>query len=569
MNLLPQVKKMEIKEGFLTKKYIAPYCEDIDYRLKKAIDKLPVGEDGAKLVVNTCGTDSEEYTLEISADTITITSQGLNGAFYGIQTLRQILREDTVPCLFISDAPDFGHRGLYHDITRGKIPKLETLKKLIDDMAYYKLNSFQLYVEHVFEFEETKELIKKTGYITKEEITELDEYCHENFIEFIPSIATFGHMYEILEQERYKHLRLCQNVKNPENFWRARMAHHTIDPRNDESYELVKSLIEQYEPLFRSDKFNICGDETFDLENYGGDVDPGKLYVDFIQKIIGVVKAKNKKVMMWADILLKHPETLEFLPDDIYYLNWDYAAQPREENIVKLAETGKKQIVCPGTGTWSRFCENVEVEEKNISRMIEYGYKHGAMGVLNTNWGDFANPASIELAMYGIVLGAAKSWAVDTKIDDEFYNAVNSLVYGDSNAVSYLKRISAAHTSISKNWNLICSKYFEVKHGRDMTLNTPLDMSGIPTAQRETLAVINELREQTWKNDEYREEMLLCAESIYVLAQIAAKLFGGEAENTISMREWIEKYKTMWLLKNKESEISKIEEMVLYIADNL
>ena len=273
--------------------------------------------------------------------------------------------------------------------------------------------------------------------------------------------------------------------------------------------------------------------------------------------------------MMWADILLKHPETLELLPDDIYYLNWDYAAQPREENIAKLAETGKKQIVCPGINNWSRFCENVEIEEKNISLMAEYGYKHGAVGVLNTSWGDFANPASIELSMYGIVLGAAKSWAVDTEIDDEFCGVVNALVYGDANAVSYIKRISAAHSKISKNWNLICSKYFEVKHGRDMTLNTPLDMSGLPTAQEESLAVIEELSGQKWKNDEYREEMLLCAESVYVLAQIAAKLFGGETETDISMREWMEKYKAMWLLKNKESEISKIEEMVTYVAENL
>lgn len=569
MNLLPQVKKFEIKEGFLLKKYIAPYITDIDYRLKKAIDKLPSGDDGVKLIINTNGTDSEDYVLKISEDAITITSQGLNGVFYGIQTLRQILRNDKVPCLVIEDAPDFEHRGLYHDITRGKIPTVETLKKLIDDMSYYKLNSLELYVEHVFEFEETKDIIKKTGYITKEEIKMLDEYCNENFIDFIPSIATFGHMYEILEQEQYKHLRICKDVKNPENFWRARMAHHTIDPQNEESFELVKSLIEQYEPLFSSDKFNICGDETFDLENYGGDVDPGKLYVDFIQKIIDFVKSKNKKVMMWADILLKHPETLEFLPDDIYYLNWNYQASPKEETIEKLAKMGKKQIVCPGISNWSRFCENVEVEETNISLMAEYGYKHGAVGVLNTSWGDYGNPASIELSMYGIVLGAAKSWAVDTKIGDEFYDVVNDLVYGDSNAISYLKRISSAHTKISKNWNMICAKYFEVKHGKEMEVKTQFDIGGLPDAQKESLAVIKELSDQIWINDEYREEMLLCAESVYILSQIAAKLFATEAGTDISVRKWIEKYKAMWLLKNKESEISKIEEMVIFVDENL
>ena len=43
------------------------------------------------------------------------------------------------------------------------------------------------------------------------------------------------------------------------------MGHHTIDVSNEESIALVGSLIEQYVPLFRSEKFNICCDETFDL----------------------------------------------------------------------------------------------------------------------------------------------------------------------------------------------------------------------------------------------------------------------------------------------------------------
>jgi hypothetical protein len=98
---------------------------------------------------------------------------------------------------------------------------------------------------------------------------------------------------------------------------------------------------------------------------------------------------------MWADILLEHPETIEELADDICFLNWNYDAEPSEEKIVQLAKKGRKQIVCPGTTTWNRFCENVAVEESNISLMAEYGYKHGAIGMLNTNWGDWGNPCSI------------------------------------------------------------------------------------------------------------------------------------------------------------------------------
>ena len=50
MNLLPQIKNIENKSGFLSKNYIAPYTEECDFRLKKAIDKLPCGEAGVNLI---------------------------------------------------------------------------------------------------------------------------------------------------------------------------------------------------------------------------------------------------------------------------------------------------------------------------------------------------------------------------------------------------------------------------------------------------------------------------------------------------------------------------------------
>ena len=174
MNLLPQVKKIEIADGYLAINCIAPYNEDIDYRLKKAIDRLPCHIDGVKLIIKTKDGNSEKYVIDISSDTIEITSEGLNGAFYGIQTLRQILKAERVPYLHIEDEPDFEYRGLYHDITRGKIPTVCTLKKLIDNMAYFKMNSLQLYVEHTYPFEECREFAEKWGAITPQELCELD-----------------------------------------------------------------------------------------------------------------------------------------------------------------------------------------------------------------------------------------------------------------------------------------------------------------------------------------------------------------------------------------------------------
>lgn len=569
MNILPYVKKIDIKDEITGFKGIKPSCQNIDSRLKKQIDKLPVDDCGAELIIKAGDADCEKYTLSINKEGITIESEGLKGAFYGIQTLRQIFIHKEIPCVYIEDEPDFAYRGFYHDISRGKIPKVETIKKLIDEMAYYKLNSLQLYVEHVFEFKETKELTDKTDAIKPEELKEIEAYCEENFIEFIPSLSTFGHMYEILELDKYKHLRVARDYEAGPNFWLARMMHHTIEPEKEESIELIKSFIDQFYPNFKSEYFNICGDETFDLSHGEGRENPGEQYLEFVLKIINHVTSKGKTPMMWADILLKHPEVISKLPDDVCLLNWNYAINATEDDVRKIAEFGKKQIVCPSNGIWNRFSERAE-KELNISKMSEYGYKNGAMGVLNTNWGDWGNVASIEMGMYGLVTGAVKSWSVNAEINSNYYAAVSEIVYGNSNAVDYIKRVSVLHDLIK--WDGFCTNYFEHRYGGNnhpdavrAGIEFELSEDDIVHIQKEYTQITAELANEKWGNDEIREELLLCVEALAVIAELSAKMSGITVPKLVDTMTWFGKYKEKWLAKNKKSELHKIEEVFTYL----
>ena len=537
---------------------------DLDSRVLSAVRKLPCDSSGTPLEISVTGAIGEGYVLDIGENTVSIVAEGPAGAFYAVQTLRQLFRQETVPCLHIEDRPDFAYRGFYHDVTRGKIPTVETIKQLIDQMAYYKLNSLQLYVEHTFEFEEYRRLRDVTGCLTKEDLLEIGAYCRENFIDFIPSLSTFGHLYELLEQPQYRHLRVLKDYEAEPNYWRSRMKHHTIDPENPQSIALIESLIDQYVPCFESQWFNICCDETFDLHSYDAlGVDSGKLYVEFVKKIIAHVQKHGKKVMMWADILLKYPQTIEEIPDDIYFLNWNYKAEPPEEKIIRFARSGRNQIVCPGTSSWSRLCENVDVEEQNICRMAEYGYRHSALGVLNTNWGDWGNPCSLELAMYGLVLGAEKSWSVTTPVDDAFYSRVNALLYKNDNGILYLKELSRLHVLV--NWNDFCRAYFYHRYGHESDKkDVQLDPVAVQNAYAE---LAKRLSAEQWINDEYRQEMLLAAEGICVIAELWAKLLGEPVNRMTDTKQWLQKYAAKWHSKNQENELSRICEMFAYCEE--
>ena len=125
--------------------------------------------------------DNEAYDLVIRPKTIRLVGYGKPGLYYGVQTLIQILRGHgtRLPCVTIQDRPAFQHRGFYLDITRGKVPRLSTLKRLVDRLSALKINQLQLYVEHVFAFAFDPDIGAGSDPLTRDDIVALDRYCRE------------------------------------------------------------------------------------------------------------------------------------------------------------------------------------------------------------------------------------------------------------------------------------------------------------------------------------------------------------------------------------------------------
>ena len=77
-----------------------------------------------------------EQTYEITIDEKGGQISGGDGAgvLYGVETFCQIVQQcgGILPCVQIQDAPDMPNRGYYFDQTRGRVLKLEELKKIIE-----------------------------------------------------------------------------------------------------------------------------------------------------------------------------------------------------------------------------------------------------------------------------------------------------------------------------------------------------------------------------------------------------------------------------------------------------
>ena len=158
-------------------------------------------------------THPQGYELDITPDKILIEARDEAGIFYGVCTLIQILdfpasRPSGVRllCLRVSDWPDFPARGVMLDVSRDKVPSMDTLLTLVDMLAGWKINQLQLYTEHTFAYRNHRVVWEKASPMTGEEILALDAYCRERFIELVPNQSSFAHLERWLTHKEYVHL---------------------------------------------------------------------------------------------------------------------------------------------------------------------------------------------------------------------------------------------------------------------------------------------------------------------------------------------------------------------------
>lgn len=214
----------------------------------------------------------ESYEIGITPQGVEITGSGDAGLLHGVQTLRQIVRQEgpCLPCLSLKDNPALPVRGLFYDVTRGRIPTTAFLKELADRCSYYKINQLHLYMEHTFLFDGFSEVWRDDTPLTPADILELDAYCRSLQIDLVPSIATLGHLYKVLRTKSYRHLSEIEEADGVPFSFYQRMCHHTLNTTDEASLSLVYGMIDEFLPLFTSHLFNINGDEPFDLGAAGG-----------------------------------------------------------------------------------------------------------------------------------------------------------------------------------------------------------------------------------------------------------------------------------------------------------
>lgn len=404
-----------------------------------ASPSVPKGELGLVIRLDAeSGIEQQGYKLSIGPECIEIVASSASGAFYGACTLRQIVRQcgEELPCLSISDSPDFAERGVMLDISRDKVPTMETLYRLVDQLAEFKINQFQLYTEHTFAYPSHREVWAEASPMTGEQIIEIDAYCRARFIDLVPNQNSFGHMERWLKFDRYRPM--AESPNGGETAWGRRDYPFSLCPIDKKSIPFVRGLYDELLPHFTSSYFNVGLDETIDL-GYGRsklvckERGTGRVYLDFLLQIYQEVKKRGRRMQFWWDIILHYPELIDELPRDLIALEWGYEwNHPFAEHTKRIADSGLEFHVCPGTSSWNALVGRTENAIVNITTAAKSGAKHGARGLLNTDWGDFGHWQPLSVSYLGYMVGAAASWNARADVRDRLAENLSLHFFGDA-----------------------------------------------------------------------------------------------------------------------------------------
>jgi hypothetical protein len=350
--------------------------------------------------------DPEGYALAVNANEVVIAGKTSAGTFYGLQTLKQLVRgEGTaafIPAVEIVDWPAMRWRGISDDISRGPVPTVDYIKRQLRTFAAFKLNMHSFYMEQTLASSAHPLIGPTGGSLTPDEIRELVAYARRYHIELVPEQQTFGHLHKALKLEKYNEL-----AETPYG--------DVLSPQQQGSYKLVADWYRELNELFPGKFFHIGADETFELgEGQSREAAQargvGAIYFQHLDRVREVLKPYNRRLMFWGDIALNHPDLIGRIPKDLIVMNWDYA--PKDDYLPRIKpfkDAGLEQFVCPGVHNWNQIFPNLDAATKNIGNFVRDGQASGALGMMNTSWDDDGETL-FEMTWYGIVFGAAASW---------------------------------------------------------------------------------------------------------------------------------------------------------------
>ncbi len=432
---------------------------------------LGISEKGNIIFKEDINLKDEEYKLIISKEEITICSKDDIGAFYGVQSLRQIIDikvekdkdylDISIPTLEIFDSPKMKYRGFLLDVARHFF-SVSDVKKVIDYMSMFKFNHMHFHISDdqgfrldLKKYPKIKDISTKRtgsqieglfgkrikvdnvlheGYYTEEDIDELLSYAKSRCIKIIPEIDLPGHLVALLSA--YPEF-TCEK-KNIEVRNRWGISKEVLCIGNPESLDFIYGIIKEVVSIFKTDIIHIGGDECpttsyakcpkcIEYMKKNGIKKVNELEGHFIDKLSTKLFNDGLKVRVWNEAIHNN------MNKNIEVQYWSSKDMNKIYNGIKA---GNKFIISPYMGYYlDLFYELVSLKrsynfDPYFKSILGEEYKDNILGVeccLWTEWVETINRIEFQLFPRSLVVSEV-GWNGSKRKDfDYFLNKLENI----------------------------------------------------------------------------------------------------------------------------------------------
>ena len=319
----------------------------------------------------------EQYRLRIGGKGVEISSGDAAGAFYALQTLRQlVLNADggAIACCEIVDKPRFGYRGIMLDVSRYFIP-MDEVKRIIDIASQLKISKLHLHLtddngwrmeikryplltevgawrvarDEIFPGRMNPRKGEKAtegGFYTQSELRDMVRYASERYVDVIPEIEMPAH--SIAALAAYPNL-TCPVVDRHFGVLPGiggKDAAIVFCAGNEDTYSFIEGVLDEVMDVFPSEYIHIGGDEA--SKEYWNRcplcrqrvadehlADSEELQGYFMDRINRYLQSKGRKAIGWDEVTYGKPK------EDIVVFGW----QGMGANAVSFASKCNRRFV--------------------------------------------------------------------------------------------------------------------------------------------------------------------------------------------------------------------------------
>lgn len=293
------------------------------------------------------------------------------------------------------------------DCSRNAVRNVETVKKLIRNIAMAGYDSLMLYTEDTYEVNGEPMFGYLRGRYSKTEMKELNAYASGLGIEMIPCIQTLAHFNQ-LKRYQYSHFKCfdCSDI---------------LLVGEDRTYDLIDKMFGTLRECYSTDKIHIGMDEAWLLGrgkylDINGYVDPFEVILSHLKKVCAIAEKHNFRPIMWSDMFWRIAyadgkyknsdgkvviprEVLDKIPKKLTLCHWDYHyVNPQGyRKKLEIHEQFDNEIwFAGGTVEDNRgFLPHLTYSIKVAEAAIEEASKHKVQSLMETVWGDNGGECSL------------------------------------------------------------------------------------------------------------------------------------------------------------------------------